>query len=551
MSTETQYQGWPWLSAYEKYPRLGDARPVIGEFGMVSAPHHQASLIGLEILRAGGNAVDAAIATSAALMVTLPMQCSPGGDAIWLIKMPGGAVEALDASGRAPAKADAAALRRDGMRSIGHRSALSVTVPGAVDGWVQALKRHGTMPLGELLEPAARLAEEGFFVSRHIHASFLAALPVLQQWQSMPLWSADQRVPRLYDRLKQPKLATFLRAVGKSEGRALYEGAVADEIAETVTAGGGLLSRDDLANHRSDWVEPLHINFRRSTIYTSPPATQGVALLQALGMIERLSPEALNPMSSASAHLMIEAASEALADRDAHVTDRDRLRVDPRTLYGESHIAMAARRVDPDRTRPRERSTASTKGMGDTAHLAVVDKNHGSVSLIQSLYFDFGSGIPVQSGGFTLQNRGAAFSLEEGSLKEFKGGARPPHTLTPSLILKGNEVSHVIGCMGGDGQVQTQLQLLVDMIDAGLDPQQAVSRPRWYLDRADEAGLQVLVEEGIEAEILQGLRQRGHRVSVLGPAEEIMGHAQVIAIEPSGALVGAADRRSDGQAIGW
>ena len=557
MSTDIQTpakgenRGWPWLSDHEKFPHLGDARPVIGEFGMVSAPHHQASLIGLDILRAGGNAVDAAIATSAALMVTLPMQCSPGGDAIWLIKMPGGAVEVLDASGRAPARADAAALRHAGLQSIGHRSALSVTVPGAVDGWVQALKRHGTMPFAELLEPAAHLAEEGFFVSRHIHASFLSALPVLLQWQSMSLWSADQSAPHLYEKLKQPKLAAFLRAVGKSGGRALYEGAIADEIAETVTAAGGLLSRDDLANHRSDWLEPLRIDFRQSTIYTSPPATQGVALLQALGMIQRLSPEALNPMSSASAHLMIEAAAEALADRDTHVTDRDRLRIDPRTLYSEPHIAAAAKDFNPGRTQPRERSTASTKGLGDTAHLAVVDKDHGSVSLIQSLYFDFGSGIPVRSGGFTLQNRGAAFSLEEGSHKEFKGGARPPHTLTPSMVLKGNEVSHVLGCMGGDGQVQTQLQLLIDMIDAGLDPQQAVSRPRWYLDRADEAGLQVLVEEGMEAEIVQGLRQRGHRVFVLGPAEEIMGHAQVIAIEPSGALVGAADRRSDGQAIGW
>ncbi|MDY0884401.1 gamma-glutamyltransferase family protein [Dongia soli] len=437
MSTEKEHQGWPWLSAYEKYPRLGDARPVIGEFGMVSAPHHQASLIGLDILRAGGNAVDAAIATSAALMVTLPMQCSPGGDAIWLIRMPGGAVEVLDASGRAPGNADAAALRRAGTQSIGHRSALSVTVPGAVDGWAQALKRHGTMRLAELLEPAARLAEDGFFVSRHIHASFRAALPVLQQWRSMSLWSTDESVPRLYDKLRQPKLAAFLRVVGKSDGRALYEGAIADEMVETVTGAGGLLSRDDLANHRSDWVEPLRINFRQSTIYTSPPATQGVALLQALGLIERLSPEALNPTSSASAHLMIEAAAQALADRDVHVTDRDRLGIDPRLLYGDSRIAAAIKAFDPERTQPRERSTASTKGLGDTAHLAVVDKDHGSVSLIQSLYFDFGSGIPVRSGGFTLQNRGAAFSLEEGSHKELKGGARPPHTLTPSMVLLG------------------------------------------------------------------------------------------------------------------
>src|SRR5262249_8147013 len=179
------------------------------------------------------------------------------------------------------------------------------------------------------------------------------------------------------------------------------------------------------------------------------------------------------------------------------------------------------------------------KGRGDTAHLAIVDSERRGVSLIQSVFFDFGTGIPVRSGGFTLQNRGAAFSLHEGSINELEPGVRPPHTLMPSLACRGQDLALVFGCMGGDGQVQTQVQLLVAMVDAGLDPQAAVSRPRWYLDRATQ-GLPLLMEEGFDSTIVAGLRQMGHEVTILGPAEEVMGHAQVISVEPSGALVGAA-----------
>jgi gamma-glutamyltranspeptidase len=202
------------------------------------------------------------------------------------------------------------------------------------------------------------------------------------------------------------------------------------------------------------------------------------------------------------------------------------------------------------RTGRKQLSNGHTKGRGDTAHLAVVDSQRRAVSLIQSVFFDFGTGIAVKSGGFTLQNRGAGFSLENGSLNELMPGLRPPHTLTPTLACRGKELALVLGCMGGDGQVQTQVQLLVGMLDGGLDPQQAVSRPRWYLDRANSQ-LPLLIEEGFDPIIVAALRQMGHEVSVLGPAEEIMGHAQVIAVEPTGALVGAADRRSDGQACGW
>lgn len=550
MKTEQMQMEWPWLSSYETHPQIGNARPVICEHGIVSTPHHQATLIGLDVLRAGGNAVDAAIGASAALMVTVPMQCSPGGDAMWLVRHPTGRIEALDGSGRSAAAASASVLRDKGQTTIGHRSALSVTVPGAVDSWVEAGRRYATKTLGELLEPAAVLAERGFFVSRHMHASFMAGRHALEQWKSLSLYSANGGIPQIHERLRQPALANSLREIARTEGKALYEGKIGEAIIAAIAEAGGLLSMEDLRSHRSDWVKPLKGAFRQSTIYTTPPATQGVALLQALATIQSLLPEPVNISSAADCHILVEAVAEALHDRDRHICDRDLMTVDPARLYGMERVGAIAKSISTTAKR-RSATTVSTKGRGDTAHLAVVDRDGWAVSLIQSLYFDFGSGIGVPSAGFTLQNRGAAFSLEPDVANELKPGKRPPHTLTPTMICQGDQLTHAMGCMGGDGQVQTQLQLITGMIDAGLDPQQAISRPRWYLDRANSSGPQVMVEAGFDPSILAELRQRGHDVSVLGPAEEVMGHAQVISVTKEGVLVGGADPRSDGQAAGW
>ena len=543
--------GWPWLGVYEPLPSLSHYRPVIAEFGMVSTPHHLATTIGLDVLRDGGNAVDAAVAASAALMVTVPMNCSPGGDAIWLINAPDGAVECLDCTGWSSENSSAHALRGQGLTSIPLRSATAVTVPGAVDGWVNALRRHGTRPLAELLEPAARLAERGFFVGRHLHASFRIALPVLRATGAMALWSADASPPPRYSRLCQPHLADALRSIGKTDGRALYEGDLARAIVDVVTAAGGHLSLSDLANYRSEWTAPLKARFRDLTLYTSPPSTQGVALLETLRLVECLSPAPLDPASPDAVHLMVEAMSIALEDRDRFVGDPSGLAVEPVTLYEPDRVASLAERFDPRHARDKERMSGAAKDFGDTAHLTVVDRDRRAVSLIQSLFFDFGTGIPVPAGGFTLQNRGAAFSLESGSVNELRPRRRPRTTLAPSIAQRDGALSISLGCMGGDGQMQTQIQLLVAMVDAGLDPQQAVSSPRWYLDRASGPQSRVLFESRMDEALVAGMQARGHTTAVLGASEEVMGHAQVIAVERTGSLVGAADPRSDGQVGGW
>jgi len=548
--TTRENRGWPWLGDYERHPRLYAARPVIAEGAMISTPHHLATAAGIEVLRAGGNAVDAAVAASAALMVTVPMQCSPGGDAIWIIRKSDGDMSVLDASGRSPLAAEADRLRGRGLASIPARSADAITVPGAVDGWAQALERHGTRSLEELLEPAARLAERGFFVSRHLHASFRAAWPALEGWNATGLWSPNGAPPGLYDRLRQPQLAEALRQIGRTNGRALYEGALATDVVAAARRAGSPLSGEDLARHRAEWLRPLKARWHDLTLYTSPPSTQGVALLEAAALLEFLARSG-DPSGDQATHLMIEALAAALEDRDRFVGDRSRMSIGPESLYGDVHIDLISGSIDPERAGPRTGDSGPIKGRGDTAHLAVVDSNRFAVSLIQSVFFDFGTGIPVPSGGFTLQNRGAAFRLQPGHVGELGPGLRPPHTLTPTIACQNGQLRYVLGCMGGDGQVQTQLQLLHGMTRLELDPQQAVSRPRWYLDRSMPSVSRVLVEEGVDGRLIDGIRRRGHDLSVLGPAEEIMGHAQIIAVESNGALVGASDPRSDGQVAGW
>lgn len=540
---------WPWLSAFEPIPDLAHARPVIAESGMVSSPHHLASEIGLDILKRGGNAVDAAVATSAALMVTTPMQCSPGGDAIWLIRSPDGRIEALDSSGRSPS-----ALTLSAMRSVPDedraRSPLAITVPGAVDGWAKALARHGSMGLRELLEPAARLAELGFYLSRHLHASFMAGGPVLRRTGALEIWSGSGEIPATYGRLRQPALAHTLRLLGESGGRDLYEGRLARAVVEATQRAGGLLSLDDLAAHQSEWVEPISVDFRGLSVVTTPPSTQGAALLRTLGVLARLAPT-LKLDDPAAIHLMVEAVGQALADRDDLIADRDRMSASAAELLDPPRMDALARQIDRTAATPKRASGASTRGLGDTAHLAVVDKAGCAVSLIQSIFFDFGTGIPVKSGGFTLQNRGAAFSLDGKSANCAAPSRRPLHTLTPVMVQRGTTFVSSLGSMGGDAQVQTLIQLLVAMIDNGFDPQQALSQPRWYLDRTHAPRSRILVERPISPEIIEALRGFGHHVDVLGVTEDIMGHGQIVSKSPEGALLGGADWRSDGQAVGF
>jgi gamma-glutamyltranspeptidase/glutathione hydrolase len=538
MNSADVKRGWPWLNDYEVFPRLSGYRPVIGDRGMITTPHYLASAIGSDILKQRGNAVDAAIAASAALMVVCPMQCGPGGDAMWLIGDATGTISALDAAGPAPSAASSSELHAEGLSEVPKRGGCAVTVPGAVDGWFKAHSRFGSLSMEDLLAPAAALAERGFNASRHTRASFLACEEELRSKSTFRIFDTLDQPPYLYERVKQSSLADLLKLLGRANPRWFYEGEPAKAMAVECQRWGGWLAEGDLAGYSAKWVPPISTFFRGFGVFTTPPPSQGFSLLAALKAVEFISPAPVSLSEPSAIHLQIEAVDAALEVRDRLNGDttaeivRDALK----------EMKAFAQEFNPNRHRARRRQPGLSR-KGDTAHLAVIDKDGLAVSLIQSLFFDFGTCIAVLPGGFTLQNRGAVFSLEEDHPAILMPGRRPPHTLMATICVEGSQLRYVLGAMGGDAQMQTQLQLLVDMIDGGLDPQQAVSRARWFVDRGVE--YHVVIEDG--AFDVSQLEKRGHKVTEASRFEEIVGHAEVIGITANGVRVGAADPRSDGQ----
>jgi gamma-glutamyltranspeptidase/glutathione hydrolase len=546
---------WPWLGRVPgATPRHLGGRAVVGGRGMVVAPQPLAADAGVAVLRAGGNAVDAAVATSAVLMVTVPMQTGPGGDAIWLVRPPGGTAVALNGTGRSGARLDPEQARAAAARDH-ERGAWTVTVPGAVASWAAALERFGTMSLAELLAPAIGLAEDGFFVSRYLHAALTAAEGILRRSPQGREWFLARGVPAVYSRLRQPALARCLRLLASTNGEALYRGEIAAAIASALAGAGGFLDEDDLAAHESRFAAPLTAQLGDLELLQAPPNSQGVVLLEALRLAEARTGAPLPDLERADGlHVAVESLRAALSDRDAVVADPERS-AGAEVLLDDGYLAARAAEIDPDRASagwpPGVGAAARIASArdGDTANLVAVDGSGLAVSLTQSLYCDFGSGVPVPGFGFMLQNRGACFSLAPEACNAIGPARRPLHTLMPGMAVSGAAIRYVFGCMGGHGQAQTQAQLL-SRLAAGDDPQDAVAAPRFFAD--PEAVEPVLyVERRLSARLRDELAARGHPLRVLGDWEEIMGHAQLVAVEPSGALVGAGDPRTDGAAAAW
>jgi gamma-glutamyltranspeptidase/glutathione hydrolase len=518
---------------------------------MVVAPQPLAAEAGLAILRAGGNAVDAAVAASAVLMVTVPMQCGPGGDAIWLVRPPDGPAAVVNATGKSGARLEPEVARAAAAHD-GDRGGWTITVPGAVAGWVSALDRFGTMSLEELLEPAIRIAEDGFFVSRYLHLALAASEWVLRRSAEGRAWFLAGGVPPVHARLRQPELARCLRVLSATGGEALYRGELATAIADAAV----FLDEDDLAAHATRWEEPLAVTVGGLKLLQAPPNSQGIVLLEALRLTELVLGKPFPELEDAGdLHVLVEALRASLADRDALVGDPERASEDVRQLLDDDYLAERAGAIDRERAAAEwaagvgRKAPIATGRDGDTANLVTVDESGLAVSLTQSLYCDFGSGVPVPGWGFLLQNRGACFSLEAGVPNEIGPARRPLHTLMPGMALVDSDLRFVFGCMGGHGQAQTQAQLL-SRLAAGADPQEAIGAPRFFAD--PESGRPVLyVESRLGSEVRAGLASRGHPLEVLGEWEEIMGHAELIAAEPSGALVGGCDPRTDGHVAAW
>ena len=549
-------------------------QPVLGTRGMVACAHYLATQAGLSILTQGGNAVDAAIAANAAMTVVYPSTCSAGGDIFMLIwEAKSQRLHALNGSGRAPSRMTPEYFMSRDMKEIPERGPLSVNVPGAVDGWFEALGRFGTLSAETVFAPAIAYAEEGMPVSPKLSGWLRRAEPVLKAWESTAsVFFPGGRLLQPGTILRQPDLARTYRTLAKEGRDAFYRGPLGRTITEYVQSFGGVLSMEDMQQHRSDWVEPLTTNYRGYDIYEFPPNSQGIAALEMLNILEGYDLRSLGHQTAEYLHLMLEAKKLAFADRDRYVSDPAFVDVPVEHLLSKTYAAEQRARINPRKATPY--FAAGLEKDGDTMYLCVADNKGNVVSLIQSLYNGFGSGIIGGNTGVLLQNRGSYFSLDPRHVNYLQPGKRTMHTLTPAMALKNGTPYLALGSMGGDAQPQIHVQVLSAIIDFGLNVQQAISAPRWRSGpvraasphKGQEVSGQRSLDEHLERKIAEvvSMERRflsgvpleldllGHQTIVEGLWEDRMGHAQAILINPNTHIFeGAADPRCDGLALGW
>jgi gamma-glutamyltranspeptidase/glutathione hydrolase len=522
--------------------------PITATRGMVATPHPLATEAGLEALRAGATAVDAAVAANAMLAVVYGNACGIGGDAFALVWDPAEAhLHGFNGSGRSPAGLTIERIRGAGHETMPPRGPFTVNVPGAVDAWAQLLERFGRRSLADALLPAAAVAEGGYRLTRITAGAIRGSLPWFDEAARNVFGSAGGPG----DTLRQPLLAASLRAIADRGRDAYYGGPIGEEIARAVRAAGGALSADDIAAHRGDWVEPIATAYRDHELATIPPNSQGITALMALNVLSRLDWSMGLPMSADRIHAQVEALKVAWSERDRCVVDPDRGLADPSVLLSDAHTAWLASRLSADRA---QTFVPANPPGGGTVYLCAADEDGMLVSLIESNYMGFGSGIMGGSTGIMLQNRGAYFSLDPDHPNALAPGSRTLHTLMPGMLLRNGRAEVALGAMGGDGQPQTMVQLVTGLLDDGLDPHAAVSRPRWVA-RTDApfTPLRSLAIEsgGVDDATIEALRARGHDVELVEPRTPLMGWAQVIRRLPDGTYEGGADPRADSLVAGF
>jgi gamma-glutamyltranspeptidase/glutathione hydrolase len=524
-------------------------RPFLARRAAISTPHELASVAGLGVLARGGTAVDAMVASNAALGVVYPHMTGVGGDAFWLIHdAAAGRQYALNATGRAGAAAtrDAYAGTVE-IEPRGTRAAL--TVPGAVDGWVQAHGRFGRMSFADCLRPAIDQARDGFPVAQSLARcsagwrDLLAATPTTAE----TYLRADRAPYRHGEVMHLPALADTLEAIAASGREAFYDGTIAAEIASYLARHGGLLTAEDFAAHRSDWVEPVRVGYRERTVLAPPPNSQGFAGLQILGMLEHVDVAALAGDAAGYIEAVVRATALAFEDRDRHLSDPQFADIPIERLLDEQYLAERAALL----RNPVVGAVAAPRAVGDTTFSCAVDANGNAAAVIQSLYQEWGSGVVAGDTGVLLQNRGCFFSLDPTHHNRLEPGKRTAHTLSAAMLVGESGLELVYGAMGGEGQPQTQATIATRIIDHGRTVQQAIDDPRWLLGRTwGDAHRGLRLEARFGADVAGALSARGvENVSLVEDYSEIMGHAQAIQVLPDH-LEASADPRSDGAALG-
>lgn len=519
-------------------PRQADTYGVIAV-----TPHYLSTHAALWAMDQGGNAVDAAIAANATQGVVAPETCGVGGDLFALIHQPGTASPAaLNASGRAGSGADSEALRRSGLDTIPQTHPAAVSVPGCVDGWIELSRRFGRLDLARSLEPAIRLAEQGFPSSIQMETAFTIRAGDFASQPGATEMYRDGVAAGAGSRITRPVLARLLSDVGRHGRSAFYEGAVAEGISRAVE---GMITADDLASSHPDWVEPISADVYGLTAWTVPPNSQGYIALLASAVFQLVVQDPGD--ERAWWHLAIEAARQATAERSLILSDPESSSIDVGALLAPSRIAELADRIDPDRALPAEpRGTAS----GGTAYMCVTDAEGVGVSLIQSNYHGIGSSRAVPEGGFILQDRGRGFTLKAGHPNELRPGRRPMHTLSPTLWTREGSLDTLLGTRGGDVQPQLIMQLAASLMGRSLSPGSAMALPRWTLGSPRERESRVEIEPGTPDSVVSGLQQRGHVVETHSRPQPGWGPMSVIRVSAGDLRTGAADPRVDTASVG-
>ncbi|OZU88164.1 gamma-glutamyltransferase [Virgibacillus indicus] len=515
--------------------------------GMVATSQPLAAQAGLDILKKGGNAIDAAIATAACLTVVEPTSNGIGGDAFALVwtkdKLHG-----LNASGRSPKNISIEAVKKSGYEEIPAYGWTPVTVPGAPGAWAELSKKFGKLPLTEVMEPAIKYAREGFPVSPTLskywkkgYQAYKQRLkdPVFEQWFNT--FAPDGRAPKAGEIWSSPDHAKTLKSIAETNGESFYRGELAEKIAAFSEETGGYLSAEDLALFQPDWVDPINVNYRGYEVWEIPPNGQGIIALQALNILKGF--EFAEKESVDTYHKQIEAIKLAFADGQMHVTEEEHMKFVSQDILSDAYAGVRRKLIAEEAMQP---EAGEPKGSG-TVYLAAADSEGNMVSFIQSNYMGFGSGLVVPGTGIALQNRGHNFSMDPSHVNALAGGKRTYHTIIPGFLTKNNQAVGPFGVMGGFMQPQGHVQVIMNTIDFGLNPQAALDAPRWQWMR-DKT---VEVENRFGHYLAQGLADRGHDIHMqLEPNS--FGRGQIIWRDPaSSVLIGGTESRTDGTVAPW
>jgi gamma-glutamyltranspeptidase/glutathione hydrolase len=531
---------------------------VLARHGIVATSHPLAAQTGLDVLKRGGNAADAAVAASAMMGLVEPMSCGIGGDVFviyWDAKTR--KLYGLNGSGRSPYNLTRKVFEEKGLDSIPTQGPLCWSVPGCVHGWETLLDRFGTRDFSELLAPAIETAEEGFPVTEIIaHSWNSAAKSLAEHPGSAATYLPGGRAPKFGEVFQNKNLARTYRLIAKQGAAAFYEGEIAEKIVAYSKEQGGYFTMRDFADHTSDWVEPVSTSYRGYDVWELPPNGQGIAALQMLNLLEAYDLASLGSANPEYLHLLIEAKKLAFADRAKFYADPAFNRLPTEELISKPYAAERRKRIDRNRAATDVPAGDPKLAHGDTIYLTVVDKDRNCCSFIQSNYHGFGSKMTPGDLGFVLQNRGALFALDETHLNRLEPHKRPFHTIIPAMVTKEGRPWFCFGVMGGDMQPQGHVQVLVNLIDFGMNVQQAGDAPRVrHLGsaqptgkKADGAGT-VHAESGISEEAVEALRAKGHTVK--RSKGDFGGYQGILIDREAGVLHGASEPRKDGQAVGY